>query len=110
MKSKTFEIRDSATFIPVLAVKIDAFAEPEPDHYLLRRAGYGGTPCVIVVKLEGGGGYYDPYDWPGGTRTMTVAHEYITQQFDNLETGAVVDVEFILGETPTEKQSERLVI
>lgn len=47
---------------------------------------------------------YDPYDW--GDRTMTVAHQYIESNFDQLNNGDVVDVEFILGETSVPKRSE----
>lgn len=38
---------------------------------------------------------------------MTVAHKNIEEQFDHLESGSVIDVEFILGQTPAPKKSER---
>jgi len=40
---------------------------------------------------------------------MLKAHEYIEKCFDELESGAVVDVEYILGETNKMKQSERFI-
>jgi len=38
---------------------------------------------------------------------MTVAHAYIEKNFHNLNSGDVIDVEFILGETDKPKTSER---
>ena len=38
---------------------------------------------------------------------MHEAHQYIRREFDNLKDGDVVDVEYILGEKPTAKTSER---
>jgi hypothetical protein len=112
MISKTFEIRDSATFIPVLAVKLSPSCEE--DRFLLGRAGYGIQPeqqggYILLCKLDGGEGFCtcDPYAWPGGARTFKVAHDYLIRHFDELGSGAVVDVEFILGITKEPKKSER---
>lgn len=82
--------------------------------YLLRRAGYGSETCVVLCRMECAGvdrnATYDPYAWGGGTRTYQVAHEYIIEHFDELTTGDVIDVEYILGETTTKKESERATI
>jgi hypothetical protein len=102
MEIKTIEIRDSGTFIPALAIRVSG-----ADGYLFRRAGFGPTPLVILVRLADMGASFDPYDWPGGARTMTVAHESIAQHWAELKSGDVVDVEFVLGETPSPKVSER---
>ena len=40
---------------------------------------------------------------------MKEAHAYIAGHFEELESGAVIDVEFILGETAEAKKSERLI-
>ena len=112
---KAIEIRDRGTFIPALAVKMvparDVY-EHEPERYLLRRAGYGFVnPCVVLCRMDANGGprnaSYDPYGWGVEDRTFQVAHLYITDHFDELESGAVVDVEFILKETTEPKKSER---
>jgi hypothetical protein len=112
MICKTFEIRDRGTFIPVLAIKLEPGCEP--DRYLLGRAGFGTTPeaqraYVQVVRIAGGSGHSscDPHDWPGGARSVPIAHQHIIEHFDSLESGAVVDVEFILGERAEPKRSER---
>jgi hypothetical protein len=41
---------------------------------------------------------------------MPVSHNYIIDHFDELADGDVVDVEFILGEKPAKKVSERLTV
>ena len=109
MQIKAVEIRDSMTFIPAIAIKV--LPANEGQRYLLRRAGYGfESPQIILTRIAGGNGMAtcDPYDWGGGTRTMTAAHEWLREHFDEIEDGAVVDVEFILGETKKPKLSERV--
>lgn len=110
MRVKFFELRDAATFIPIFAFR----ARPDghitdSEAFLLRRSGFGATSeCVIVGRLECSGidrnCTYDPYSWGG--RTYLVAHQFIEQHFDELESGSVIDVEFILGERSSPKVSE----
>jgi hypothetical protein len=105
MKTKLFELRDRATFVPVLAVKM--VSQDEAEQYLLRRSGYGPDQSVLLTGLDGGldKSTCDPFDWPN--RTRHEAHKYIANNFDSLESGQVIDVEFILGETTQPKTSER---
>jgi len=112
MTTKTIELRDKGTFIPMLAIKL----EPgnEADRYLLSRAGYGVAAedqgkYILLARIEGGNlaFHYSPHEWPN-RRTFGVAHEWIIEHFDEIESGAVVDVEFILGETGQPKISEAL--
>lgn len=114
MNTKTFEIRDKNTFIPVMAVQLEPGCEA--DRYLLARAGYGRKPeeqkqYYLVATLITQWGWvdteYDPFKW-GGERTMNAAHHYIEKNWDSLESGAVVDVQFILGETAEPKVSEAM--
>lgn len=113
MDVKLFEIRDAATFIPVMAIRLRN-RTPE-EFFLLRRAGYGADQIgdgdaesyVILCKLDGVEAYYDSFNWPN-QRTMGTAHRFIIEQWCGLKTGNVVDVEFILGERPEPKASERL--
>lgn len=103
--TKVIEIRDRGTFIPAIAVRVSAGLEP--DDYLLRRAGWGcdGHPGVYLFGLHGEGpARYDPYGW--GERTMHVSHLYMCKHWDDVASGDVVDVEYILGETAQPKQSE----
>jgi hypothetical protein len=108
MESKCLELRDSGTFIPVICIR--PVPVNEAQRYLLRRDGYSGTAgehCVIMIDAQCRGAAYDCYDWPGGSRTKKVAHNYIAEHWHELVDGDVIDVEFILGETLTKKISER---
>jgi hypothetical protein len=110
MTSKTVEIRDVATFIPALAIRLDPATER--DRYLLARAGYPREPqrqaeFIVLMRLAGGNGQAtcDPYDWTN--RTMHVAHQWLLEHFEEIESGAVVDVEYLLGLRPAPKLSEQ---
>ena len=124
---KAFEIRDRGTFIPALAVLMRprhvanlGFITPadrdqhEAERYLLRRAGYNiedpSECCVILCRMEAAGtahnATYDPYSW--GQGTMNQAHMYIADHWSDLQSGQVIDVEFIRGVTAKPKVSERL--
>lgn len=112
MIAKTFEVRDVATFIPVLAVKLSPVTEP--DRYLLARSGFGTKPedqgkYIFVAKLEGGLTQATSQPYEQVSNTMRHAHGYIEREFDNLESGAVIDVEFILGRREAPKVSESSV-
>lgn len=113
MDVKLFEVRDRATFIPVMAVRL---RNRDPSEYfLLRRAGYAGEqidgpegdvePYVILCMLDQVEAHYDAFDWQN-RRTMTTAHRYVIAHWKQLESGAVIDVEFILHETAQPKVSE----
>lgn len=101
MKTKIFEIRDRATYFAVLATKLESDFVYEKAQ--LRYNGFG-TGLVMMTRLTDGKGQYAPYKWDD--RTMTTAHMYITTHFDMLETGYVVDVEYINGETDKPKKSD----
>lgn len=101
---KMFELRDVATFIPVMCVKMES--DDLAQRWLLQRAGYHGTTCYLLVDPRGHGrAEYDPYDW--NSRTFGVAHDYINKHFEEMKDGDVIDVEYILGEVPWKKKSER---
>jgi len=107
MKVKLFELRDRATFIPVMAASCGS--DDLRERFLLRRAGYcvDDQPMIMLADLNGGRkAQYDPHAW--GDRTFAVAHDYITRNWPMLTTGDVVDVEFILGETKEMKVTEAM--
>jgi len=127
MQTKAFEIRDKGTFIPVLATLMlpgpaatlrqqsfnEYFNEYIAEKFLLRRAGYNITDpplSVLLCRMDADGNARqasgDPYGW-GINRTFTPAHLYIVEHWEELKSGAVIDVEFILNETPQPKVSER---
>lgn len=108
METKLFELRDRATFVPVLCVKM--VSDQGVENYLLRRSGYGEPFDLIVMTGLAGGmdkATCDPYDW-GINRTRLICHQYIQAHWNELASGDVVDAEFIAGESEQPKQSERI--
>jgi len=115
MEIKLIELRDRGTFIPVMAIRLTW--RDLIERFLLRRAGFGDEqiapespsqePYVIMCSLVNGdlGAHYDPYNWKN-QRTFGTAHRYLIQYWNVIQSGQVVDVEFILGETTEPKQSE----
>ncbi len=107
LQTKLFEIRDRATCIPVVAIFCSRSEQElnDEENFLLGRAGYGKfNDCIFLARLVGGDANYDPYQW--GNRTMQTAHSYIEDNWEELVSGAVVDVEFVLHETSEPKVSE----
>ena len=103
MKIKILEVRDRATFIPVMAVEIKP--ENYPQQKLIRVAGYGmDLRYIMLTRLDGASCSYDPFNW--NDRTMQESHLNIIKDWDNLVDGSVIDVEFILGETTVKKQPQ----
>ncbi len=106
---KFFEVRDVDAFIPVMASLLSpGRGGNKAEKFLLARAGYGGNGCVLLTHLNTNETHFDEYGWSPATRTMTTAHKFIAQTWDQLESGMVIDVEFILGESTFIKTSERL--
>ena len=107
MESKIFELRDRGTLIPVRATLVSSTSgENYMENNLMLRAGYGNSGMVILTILESGKSRNDPFKWNNGCRTLTEAHRYISNNFYDLNSGDVVDVEHILGESATKKASE----
>jgi hypothetical protein len=117
MELKLFEIRDRSTLIAVYAfrpvARVSGTAEemrPVPaENFLLGRCGWTdlghAERNVYVGKLNDSECYCDPHKW-SDRRTMLNAHRHIQEHFDILQSGTVIDVEFILGESSSPKQSE----
>ena len=93
METKILEIRDVATKIEVVAMKFEP--DNEAEHDLVQDAGYGEGDYqlryTLVGKLHDGKLLSDPYKQPG--KTLRVAHQMIQENFYELESGDVVDVE-----------------
>jgi hypothetical protein len=99
--TKRVEIRDRGTLIPAIALLVSGTNDP-----LLRRAGFGDEPLVMLVHLEGEKVTWDPFHWPASSRTMREAHLWLRANWDRHRDGGVVDVEYILCETSAPKESE----
>jgi hypothetical protein len=108
MEIKVLEIRDAMTFLPVICIR--PVPDNEAQRYLLRRDGYSCAPedtIIIMIDAQCRGCSYDPYNRPRDPRTKPHAHAYIEAHWHELKDGDVIDVEFILGETASPKESER---
>jgi hypothetical protein len=106
MEIKTLEVRDRATFIPVIAVRVVPRSSSEK--YLWNRAGFNtdsGSSLILLGRINDLHLEFFPPVW--SNRTMSTVHEYLQNSWDEVETGQVLDVEFILGETDKPKTSER---
>lgn len=116
MNVKLFEVRDSCTTMQFMAVEIAPFQidivsneNGERERKILRYAGYGPDRLIMWVDLSGGReAHYDPYSHRGPARTVATAHNYVAQNWDSLNSGDVIDVEFILGETTVKKTTDFL--
>lgn len=106
MKFKILEVRDEATHVPVMAIKMLA-EDAVQSWYVHERCGYPGDgSAIVVMELNRQVAHVDPYDWPN-RRTMGHAHHWIYEHFDELVDGQVVDVRVILGEAAEPVKSDR---
>ena len=100
---KLFEVRDRATFMPAMATQ--ARSSDEKEIYLLKSSGFSNSPLIVLYFLELNEGHWDAYHW--GDRTRFTSHQYIQENWEKLKSGDVIDIEYILGETPEPKVSQR---
>ena len=107
IETKVFEVRDRATHIGALATRM--VSSHPAERYELRRNGYGEeNPLILVVPLSnvGQATYNEHRD--DGTRTMMVAHKHIAACWNDLASGDVIDVEYLLEEKSEPSGSERI--
>lgn len=104
-ETKVVEIRDRMTMVVGLATRVEGGGLTRIDR-LLRRAGYGDYPMVVLAKVNGGcrEAHDDPYSW--NDRTMLTAHIALQNNWDAYCDGALLDVRVLLGETATPCESE----
>lgn len=107
MFTKCFEVRDEGTCIPVLGVKFAPASDRE--RLILRRGGFGDTSetqsqYLLLVDLNESVSQTDPYKWGRG-RTLQEAHLFIMKNFEFLTSQDVIDIQYILRETPVPKKT-----
>jgi hypothetical protein len=100
VNTKFLEVRDAGTFIAVLAVEIS-----KRDGWLAWKSGFGEDLCIYLIALSTERCAYDPYSWPN--RTLSVAHQFIEKEWEQISENDVIDVEFILGESSVKKPTEQ---
>lgn len=103
-ETKFFQVRDRMTHIPVMCTLL--IAGDGEDSRELRRAGFGvGTPYYLMTNLVTMATNYDPFQW-SNFHTLGTVHVHIGEVWPSLESGQVLDAEFIRGETETPKSAE----
>ena len=112
MKSKKIEVKAKENCTPVMAVRPDASNDAEA--YLLGRSGYGlnhpsWRSYIFLFPIEYDGlAVVDPFKQK--THELQVAHSYVNEHFDELEPGAVLDVDYIEGRRPAPRKSDRFYL
>ena len=109
MEIKLFEIRDVGTTIAAMAVKLGGKEFPR-ERALLAHAGFGSHSLdhenyVLLGNMDDGDFRLTYDEYAQGNRTMETAHRFIKEQWDELESGALIDVQFILKETVAPKET-----
>lgn len=110
MISKIFEIRSRGTMLILMATKLGS--DDVAENYLIARCGFGKSKeqqenYIIVTNIDGS--YIattDPYKHD--VNDVRKAHQYILKHFDELDEGAVIDLEYIAGETKKPKVAARI--
>ena len=102
---KYLEVRDSCTCIPVIAISTKV--EDPIGRKFMWQMGFGPrSNMVFVTKVEPVQTEYNPFAWGENPRTMFRAHKYIQDNWNELKSGDVVDVEYIMGLRATKKEAE----
>ncbi len=124
MDVKLLEARASGTLYAVMAIKLSARNEAE--RWLLARSGYGETaenqetyvisglidPCVGPNGDDLLHFSYDGYAWtfpPHQDDLMQWLTDYLTEHWEELESGQVIDYDYIHERRATPRISDRLV-
>ncbi len=104
--NKLFQVRDAGTNMSVLVIEVDISKVTGRDNIILKHAGYGTNSLYIFIPLVDSlmHSSYDPYCH--SNRTRIIAHQYIADNWAELRSGDVIDVEFILGISPEIKKFE----
>lgn len=103
METKLIEVRDIMTTVVVLAVRMTASDKRE--RKLIAREGFNTAyPLVIFHPLSRTKATWNLYDW--NDRTFQAAHSELQLKWDLYNSGDVLDVEYVLGETDTPKESD----
>lgn len=115
MITKLFEIRDVCTNISAIAIKLGK-EESIAENGILAHGGWSSYPesrwdrnYVILIKITGGANecHNCPEGWDD-SRTMGEAHHYLKKHFDELRSGDIIDIPYILGETKEKVTTDNL--
>lgn len=123
MEIKLFEVRSAGTFYAVMAIWLSPRNEAE--RYLLQRSGYGTCDVetdqyVIAGPIDPSCGpnagdmlhfSYSDFAWEGKHHDNLMAWlcDYLRERFSELESGQVIDYDFIHGRRESPRQSDRFL-
>lgn len=106
--TKMIEIRDSMTCIAALAIQM--FPTDDVEKRFMNRCGFPKDgSSIILMSLYDQKATNDPFEWESlgkGQRTFQTAHHWILRHFTEIQSGDVVDVQYILDETTAPKTPE----
>lgn len=100
IESKIFEIRDKGTYIPILAVLMES--NDPAENYHLKRFSWSH---IYVFKIANGEPVFK-WEWEG--RRISVIYPHITKHWYELQSGSVIDIQVLLGETTEPATSEMI--
>lgn len=93
--AKIFEIHYEGQILAVIA-RI-AEGDLESDRWLLGRPDLtSAIRFVLLARLEGGEVCFKPSDWSDGASVMPFVQGYLQDNWETLESGAVIDVSLLL--------------
>lgn len=106
--TKMLEIRDRGTTIAAMGILM--MPNDATEARFMRHCGFPADgSSVILMSLYDQAATNDPYSWADlgkGSRTFQIAHDYILNHWSEIESGDVVDVQYILNETTAPKTAE----
>lgn len=108
IETKTFEIRGESTFIPAICSRLAPSGdgiETEKERYILARSGFRDSPVHVLLTILSS--FRCSYaSGLHGSAFLATAHEYIEGHWDSLNSGDVIDVDFISGTRAQPRRSE----
>lgn len=130
METKLIELRDAATCISMIAIKMEPFKDNALNKYpilwrdksgvvstlhareewILQHAGYGtdSEPLILYFRIDQPSQWrWSSRDWPSDDRTFSVTHRYLEEHWNEVQNCDVVDAQFILGETKIQKKTDQ---
>lgn len=126
VETRFIEVRDEGTQMPCMVTAVNAntliLDDRDDDAWLVQRAGWGGEQVglyFVELLVEPGCDSWakaSPYQYElhtvskgfDGSRTLRIAWTWVMQHWDEVESGDVIDVQYILGETDAPKAPGRL--
>ena len=104
LEIKFVEVVDIATCIPCLLLKGKPDNMDNRQSWIWERGGWGDTEGIYLMPIQTPElTKYDPYDYKDRTFKTVLLHAQ--QNWNTINDGDVIDVEFVLGEKSAPKES-----